>query len=573
MASRLDRLARFAPGLPALLGYQRSDFPHDLSAGLAVAAVAVPVSVACAQLAGLPPVVGLYATILPLVAYALFGTSRQLSVGPGAPIAAIIAAGIAPLALGDEARHLDLTLALTLITGLLCIGASFLRLGALADFLSKPILVGFTNGVAIAVVLSQIGILFGIPIAASGIVGRASEFVGKLPQTHAPTLLVGLATIGVLVATPRVTRRLPGALIGIGAAAVAVHLLGLETAGVTTIGPVKGGLPIPRLPLIPWDQLPILIAEAAGLALVSFSSTMLAVRSFADRNRYEIDADREIAALGVANVAAAITQGFAVYGTNSRTAVGEAAGGRTQVTGIVAAAAIAIVLVAFTEPLQYIPSVALAAVLVTTGASLFNWRAMAAIRRIDRREFWIGMAATVGVIAWGVMNAVLFAVALALVNFVQLASRPKVEILGEIAGQPGFHSLSGHAEAKAPPGIVLFRFNGPVVFFSAAYFRREINEAVAAAGPGLKWFIIDLLAVNMVDATGLYAIQETFDQLLARGVVAGAAAREAQWTAWAAERAFAGTLARTRFFATLTHAVNAYKAEATDARPPPAPSR
>ena len=556
-----ERLGRWMPGLATLAAYRRSDLPHDLGAGIAVAAVAIPGSMASAQLAGLPPEFGLYASMLPMVVYALFGTSRQLLVGPSAAGAAIVASAIAPLAQGDAALYLDLAIALTLITGLLCVGASFLKLGALADFLSRPIIVGFMNGVAINVVLSQLGTLFGIRIDASSIVPRAWEFLGKLPTTQWPVLAVGAGTMVVLVVAPRVVKALPAALVALVAASLVVHFFDLGRAGVATIGAVPGGLPLPRVPSVPADHLPTLVAEAAGLALVLFSTTMLAARSFADRNRYEVDADREIAALGVANVASALAQGFAVNGTNSRTAVGEAAGGRTQLTGIAAAAAIAIILLAFSWPLQFIPRVALAAVLVTAGASLFNWSAVAAIRRISRREFVIAMSATVGVVAVGPMNAVLVAVALALVSFVQQASRPGSETLGTIPGQPGFHALARHQDASVPPGLVLFRFDGPVIFFNAPHFKREVKRAVEAAGPGLKWFVIDLQPVNMIDATGLYAMQDVFDDLRGRGIVAGAATRTAQWADWAAKRGYTERLERTRFFPTLRQALAAYVAE------------
>jgi MFS superfamily sulfate permease-like transporter len=371
--------------------------------------------------------------------------------------------------------------------------------------------------------------------------------------------------MAVLALAPRFLRPLPGALVAIVAAACAVQWLDLGSIGVTTLGHVEGGLPVPRIPQVPLEQVPILIAEAAGLALVLFSTTMLAARSFADRNGYTIDADREVAALGAANIAAAFVQGFAVNGTSSRTAVGEAAGGRTQVTGIVAALAFLIVIVAFTAPLQFIPSVSLAAVLVMAGASLFNWTAVAAIRRIDSREFWIAMTATVGVVIFGVMNAILVAVALAILSFVQLASRPKVELLGTIAGQAGFHSLARHPDASTPPGLVLFRFDGPIIFFSAPYFKREVQKAAQEAGPGLRWFVIDLLPVNMVDATGVYAMQEAFDLLRERGIEVGAAARDTQWADWAAERGLEAKLGRTRFFATLGEAARAYDAEVVDA--------
>lgn len=561
MSPTLQRLARFAPGLPALVRYRRGDFPHDLAAGLAVAAVAIPGSVATAQLVGFSPVVGLYASTLPMVVYAFFGTSRQLLVGPSAATGAIVAAGVAPLAGGDADLAWSLAIALTFITGLLCVGASFLRLGALADFLSKPILVGFMNGVALNVVLSQIGILFGIRIESSGIVPRAWEFLNKLSTTHLPTLGVGLTTIALLLLLPRLTRRLPAALIAMVCAGFAVQWLGLEAVGVRTVGPVPSGFPVPRIPQIPLEQLPILVAEAAGLALVLFSTTMLAARSFADRNRYEIDADREVAALGAVNIASAFAQGFAVNGTNSRTAIGEVAGGRTQMTGIMTAVVVALVVALFTWPLQFIPSVSLAGVLVVAGASLFSWRNVAAIGRIDRREYWIAMTATVGVIVFGVMNAILLAIVLALLSFVQLAARPKVERLGTIAGQSGFHSLARHPEASSPHGLLLFRFNGAIIFFSAAYFKREVRKAVAES-EGLRWFVLDLVPVNMVDATGVYTIMELFDDLRARGIATCAVGRETEWADWAAARGFEARLSQTRFFPTLWHAASAFQAEA-----------
>jgi high affinity sulfate transporter 1 len=558
--------SRLAPGLPALVRYDRRDLSHDIAAGLAVAAMAIPGSMATAQLVGFSPVVGLYASSLPLIAYALFGTSRQLMIGPSAATAAIVAAGVAPLAGGDPDRALALAIALTFITGVLLIGASFMRLGAMADFLSKPILVGFMNGVAINVVLSQIGGLFGLRMEASGIVPRAVEFVGKLPQTHVPTLAVGLATIALLLLLPRVVPKIPASLAAMVVAGLAVQWLGLEALGVRTVGPVPGGFPLPRIPEIPLDQLPTLVAEAAGLALVLFSTTMVAARAFADRNRYEIDGDREVAALGVSNIVAAFAQGFVVTGTNSRTAVGEHAGGRTQMAGIVTALVVAAMVAFFTWPLQFIPSVALAAMLVVAGASLFSWGNMAAIGRIDRREVWIAMIATIGVIVVGVMNAILLAVVLALLSFVQLSARPRAERLGSIEGQPGFHPLERHPEASAPEGLVLFRFNGAIIFFSAAYFRRQVLAAVA--GGDARWFVLDLAPVNMIDATGVFTIKQLFEELRERGIVTCAVGREAEWAEWAAARGLQERLSMTRFFPTLGQAVSAYRSETGEPRGP-----
>jgi high affinity sulfate transporter 1 len=552
----LERAVRLAPGLPALIGYRLADLPYDLVAGLSVAAVALPIGVAYAELAGFPPVVGLYASILPLAAYALFGTSRQLVIGPDTATCAMVAAAVAPLAGGDAGLHQSLSVALALIAGVLCILGSFLRLGALADFLSKPILVGFLNGVALDILLGQSGKLFGFPVESGGIVPRVIEFASKLGQTHEPTLVVGLGTFAVLALAPRLLPRLPAALIAVIVAALAVRLLDLDARGVRTVGAVPAGLPPIRLPSFSPGLLGPLFASAAGLALVCFSSMMITARSFASKNRYDVDADREFAALGAANIAAALSQGFAVSGADSRTAMSDAAGGRTQVTGLVAAAAIALVLLFFTGPLRYVPTAALGAVLVTAALSLVGVADLREIYRIDRREFALSLVATLGVVAVGAIDAILVAVVLALVRFVRLVARPGVEVLGQVAGLPGLHSVARHPDAVTRPGLLLFRFNGPIVFFNAPYWKRSLLRAADAAGPELRWLVIDMLPVTLLDATGVYTAREVFETLRARGVFVATAGRKTELADWFAARGLAPR--ELRSFATLREALRAY---------------
>lgn len=555
------RLLALAPGLARLLAYRRSDLPNDVTAGIAVAAVTVPVGIANAQLAGLPAATGLYASILPLVIYAIFGTSRQLVVGTSAPAAVLVASAIAPLAGGDPSQYLALSMMLALLVGLMCLAASFLHLGAIADFLSKPILVGFMNGLSLSIVLSQLGPLFGIQIAASGFLPRAAEFLGSLSRTNVATLAVGILSLGVILAAARFLRQVPAALIAMLVAGAVVQLFSLEQAGVSLIGPVPAGLPMLAVPVVPLHHMPTLLAEAAGLALVSFSSMMLVARSFADKNRYDVDADREIAALGAANIAAAISQSFVVTGSGLRTGVAELAGGRTQVAGLVAAAILIPVLLFFTGPLQFVPTVVLAAVLISAGISLINWEDLRAIHRIDPQEFWLAMIATVGVLLFGAMQAILFVVVLALLRFVRLTARPKVEILGKLEGNAGYQSLERHPAAASQPGLLLFRYNGPIVFFSAPHFKRAVRKAVADVGPDLSWFVIDLLPISMIDATGLFALRDTFDSLRARGVVVAAAGRDTEWADRAARRDLSGVLTGIRFFPTLRLAEITYRDE------------
>jgi high affinity sulfate transporter 1 len=553
-------LARIAPGLANLLSYKLADLAPDLVAGLSVAAVAIPVGVAYAQLAGFNPAVGLYASILPMLAYAVFGTSRQLIVGPDAAVCALVAAAVAPLAGGDNNLYLSLTVALTFFAGVFSIAASFLQLGGLADFLSKPILVGFLNGVALSIALGQIGKIFGFAIAAGGIVPRLVEFLSKIHMTHLPTLALGVAAFALLVGSPKLFPRIPAALLAMAVAALVVKVLNLERIGVKIIGPVPAGLPPLRLPHFPSSLVPSLLAEAAGVTLISFSSMMLTARSFASKNRYDIDPDREFAALGVANIASAVSQGFAVSGADSRTAVNDAAGGRTQMAGLMAAAVIAAVLMFFTEPLQYVPSAALGAVLVKAALSLTDWKTLKMLYHIDRREFALSALATVGVVAVGAVKAILVVVLLAVGRFVRLVCRPKIEILGSVPRFPGFHSLERHENAKTVSGVLLFRFNAPIVFFNAPYFKREALAAAEAAGANLKWFVMDMIPITMIDATGLYIAEEVVSTLAARGIVFVAAGRQTEWQAWAGTRPQLGTDHILRF-PTLEVALTAYSRE------------
>ena len=551
-----QRLSRVAPGVAELLAYRRADLSSDIVAGLSVAAVAVPVGIAYAQLAGFRPEAGLYASILPLAAYALFGTSRQLIVGPDAATCGIVAATVTPLAAGNDAMYLSLSLSLAFLAGVFCIIARFLRLGALADFLSQAILVGFLNGTALSIALGQIGKIFGFSETKEGIIPRFVECVSKLGLTHLPTLGIGLAAFIILILSPLLIPRLPAALAAMIVTGSAVKLLGLDAMGVQVIGPVPGG-PL-RIPLFPRELLPDLCAGAAGIALIGFTSMMLTARGFAAKNRYDVDVDREFAALGAANIAAAVSQGFAVSGADSRTAVSDAAGGRTRVTGLVTAVVLAAVLLFFTRPLRYVPAAALGAVLVAAAFSLFNVRALKEFYQIDRRELALSLLATLGVVTVGTEKAIFVAVILALLRFVRLISRPRVEVLGSVAGMTGLHSIDRHRNAATIPGLLLLRFNGPIVFFNASFFKSSILEAVEAAGPGLRWLVIDMIPVTIVDMTGLHAARDLIETLHERGVVFIAAGRATEWRQWSETR---GITFVHRSFPSLGAAIEGYEQE------------
>jgi len=565
----LDWLGRFAPGLPHLLRYDFTNFRFDLTAGVSVAAVALPVAVAYAQLAGFDPVVGLYSSILPLVAYAIFGTSRQLIVGPDAATCALVAASVAPLAAGNPEHYWSLSVTLAFITGLFCVGASFLRLGALADFLSRPILVGFLNGISISVFLGQIGKIFGFNIESGGIIPRLYEILTRLGETHWPTLAVGLTAFAAHIASQRLFPRLPAALVAMVVTGLLVALLGLDRHGVAILGPVPAGLPPLRLPAFPFETLPKLVADAAGLALVLFSSAMLTARSFASKNRYDIDVDREFAALGAANVAAALSQGFAVSGADSRTAMSDATGGRTRVTGLVTAAAISLVLLFFTEPLSYVPVAALGVVLVFAAVSLFDLRALREIFRMDRLEFSLSLLTTLGVVAVGAINAILVAVGLALVRFIRITARPMDEVLGKVDGMPGMHSIERHPGARTYEGLLIYRFDGPITFFNSPYFKRRVLQKARAAGPGLKWLVIDAIPISSTDLTGLYTLIDVNRELESMGVALVIAGRRTEFLAWMKNIGLYRPEMEDRIYPTLRQALKAYRRTVQGAEAPP----
>jgi high affinity sulfate transporter 1 len=564
-----NRLARVVPGIVQLSSYSFAEnFRHDLLAGLSVAAVALPVAVAYAQLAGFDPVVGLYSSILPLVAYAIFGTSRQLIVNPDAAVCAMVAAAVAPLANGNGELYWSLSVTVTFLAGLFCIAASGLRLGAMADFLSKPILVGFLNGVAISICLGQIGKLLGFSIESKRVIPQLLEIFAKLPQTQVPTLIVGAASLAMLFGMVRVLPRFPSALMTLIAGGTVVALFGLDRHGIAILGPVPAGLPPLRFPTFPNDDIAPLLGSAAGLALVLFSSGMLTARSFASKGGYEIDADREFAAIGAANLASAISQGFAVTGADSRTAVADAAGGRTQVTGLVAAAMIGVALLFLTGPLQYVPIATLSALLVFASFSLFDTRTLREIWSIDRAELVLAVITTLGVVGVGAINGILIAVGLALVRFVKMTARPKVEVLGAVDGLPGLHSIERYPDAKTFPGLVLYRFHGPLTFFNSDYFKARALAVADAAGPGLQWFVVDAIPLSQIDTTGLYALRDLRERLEARGTALILAGRKIELLIWLRKAGLYRPEHENWIFPTLRQALKAFKRETYQIRSP-----
>src|SRR5262245_21708301 len=566
----LTRVARFAPGLAALMSYRRGDLGYDLAAGLSVAAVAVPVGVAYAALAGFEPVVGLYGSFLPLVAYALFGSSRQMIVGPDSATCAMVAVALAPLVADAPEQRTAISVALTSIVGIIYLVASRLRLGALADFLSRPILTGFLAGVSLQIIVGQLGKVTGVPLEASDMVPRLVELTRKLGLVHWPTLALAIGVCGLL---PLV----PAALAALILAGAAVALLGLDRKGVAVVGAVPAGLPAFHAPLVRLDKLGPLLGAAAAVALVGFTSSIVTARAFAAKNHYEVDVDRELVGLGAAQLAAALPQSFPVAGADSRTAASDAAGGRTQLTALVAAAAIAVVLLFFAAPIRYLPVAGLGAVLIMSARSLIDVRGLRAIRRVERGGFLLALLTMLGVLWIGPIQAVLIAVVLALLRFIQVAARPGIELLGRQPGVHGFHDLRSYPEARPPPGTVLFRFNGPLAFFNAGYFRERLLSAANAAGPDLRAVIVDATNFSTrVDATAVFMLFDLRHELASRGVALAFAGKLHVIDRWLSLHYVEGE-DRPELFSTIQDAIDAYSlrpggARQTSPATPPEPA-
>ncbi len=559
-ASGAGGIAGFLPGLAALSQYDRAWFRHDLVAGVSVAAVAIPIAIAYSQLAGVPPVHGLYASILPLVAYALFGTSRQLIMAPDAATCAIVAAVVVPLAGSDPTRYVSLTMTLAMVTGLVCIAAGVLRLGFMTNFLARPILTGYLNGIAICIISGQLGRLFGFSLKPTGFFRLLAEFFSKLGETHGLTLAIGLGALVLLRLLKRLGPKLPAPLLIVALGIAASSLLRLGERGVALLGAIPAGLPRLMIPNVGIGDLGPLALGAVGLALISFNSAMVTARSFAVKNRYEIDSNREFIALGVADIGAGLLQGFAVSGADSRTAVNDSVGGKSQVTGLIAAGLLVLTLLLLTRPLASLPVAVLAAVLVSSAFGLFDFKSLARLRAISPQEFRLSLITLLGVITVGVLPGVLVAVALALGQLVARASRPNEAVLGRAPDTGAYHDLRNRPDAETVPGLVIYRFDASLVFFNTDYFKSRVRSVVREAQIVPRCLILDAGTIPGIDTTGAAGLGEVCSELADRGVILAVAAAKGQ-VRWMLDRTgLTQQIGPQRLFPTLESAVRAMAA-------------
>jgi high affinity sulfate transporter 1 len=512
-------LARWLPGLQILRRYERAWLIRDLTAGHVLTTMLVPVGIAYAVAAGVPGIYGLYATIVPLLAYALFGPSRILVLGPDSSLAAIILAVVAPLSGGDPARAVAVASLMAVVTGLVCILIGLLRLGFITELLSKPIRYGYMNGIALTVLIGQLPKLFGFSIESAGPLRNLARIAEALRagQANWTAFAVGAATLAAILLLTR-WKRIPGLLIAVVAATLAVSLLGLDkSAGVKVLGSLPQGLPSLVMPWIGLQGLVQVVIGGCAVALVAFADTSVLSRTYAAKTRTAVDPNQEMIGLGAANLAAGLFQGFPISSSSSRTPVAEAAGSRTQLTGVVGALAVALLLVVAPNLLRDLPSSALAAVVIASAIGLFELADLRRILRIQQWEFWLSMLCFVGVAVFGVIPGIGLAIVAAVIEFLWDGWRPHHAVLGRVDGIRGYHDIKRYPDARLIPGMVLFRWDAPLFFANAEQFHRRVLEALAQSPTAVRRIVVAAEPVTSIDVTSADMLDELEKELRTGG--------------------------------------------------------
>jgi high affinity sulfate transporter 1 len=516
----MNRWKRWLPGLQILSEYKAAWLAGDLLAGLVLAAMLVPVGIAYALASGVPGIYGLYATIVPLLAYALFGPSRILVMAPDSALAPVILAVVAPLSGGDSMRAIALASMMAVVSGLVCVLIGVLRLGFVTELLSKPIRYGYMNGIALTVLVSQLPKLFGFSINGAGpLRDLANIFHGLLGgQANWTAFAVGAGTLAaILLLKP--FKRIPGLLLAVVAATLVVGILELDrTAGVKVLGPLPEGLPSFALPLISYAQLKAVVVGGCAAAMVAFADTSVLSRTYAARMRATVDPNQEMIGLGAVNLATGVFQGFPISSSSSRTPVAEAAGAKTQLTGVVGALVVALLLVFAPNLLKHLSSSALAAVVIAAAISLFEFKDLRRIFRIQQWEFWLSIACFIGVAAFSVIPGIGIAIIIAVIEFLWDGWRPHYAVLGRVDGVRGFHDIKRYPDARRVPGLVLFRWDAPLFFANAELFHQRVLEAAARSPTPVRRIIVTAEPVTSIDVTSADMLAELKHALSESGV-------------------------------------------------------
>lgn len=513
----MSGVGRWLPGVWVLRHYRREWLWPDVLAGLVLTALLVPAGMGYAEAAGLPAITGLYATVVPLVAYALVGPSRILVLGPDSALAALILATVGPLAAGDPERAVGLAAMLGLMTGGLCVIGGLAKVGFLTDLLSRPVRVGYMNGIALTILVSQVPKLCGVSVSGADVPSGVMGFVRAVSEgrVKTPALLVGGSCLAIILGCKLISRKIPGVLLAVVVGTLAVTVFDLS---IPVVGAVPAGFPLPSIPAVRGSDIGPLFSGAAGIALVAFADTSVLSRTFAARAGLRVDPNRELLGLGVANLAAGLFRGFPVCSSSSRTPVAQAAGSKTQLTGVVGALAITVLLVAAPGLVRNMPVSALAAVVLAAAVGLVDVGSVRVFARVRSTDFFLTVFCFLAVAVFGVIAGIALSVGVSLLDFVRRAWRPHDAILGRAQGVKGYHDITRYPAAKQVPGLLLYRWDAPLFFANADTFRARIIDLVDSAVGPMKWVVVAAEPITDVDTTAAEMIEELDTELSKRGV-------------------------------------------------------
>ena len=548
------------PGLAVLRRYRIGWLRADLVAGLTVGAMLIPQSMAYAELAGLAPQFGFYAVIGALIVYALVGTSRHLGVGPEPGTAILAAAGVGAIAGGDPERYVTLMAALALVVSGICLLGAVARLGFLASLLSKPVLVGYITGVGLTLLSSQIAGFTGVAITSETFFPRFGELVAEFGDVDGGTLALAAGTLALILVLRRAAPRVPGALLGVVSATVVVALFALDQRGISVVGQIPAGLPIPGLPDVSVGDLAHLLPVAAGIALVGFSDNVLTARAIAAGRGYRIDANQELLALGLTNLSSGLSHGFPVSSSASRTAVPASLGSKTQLVSLVGASFVVVALLAMRPLLAEIPRAALAAVIVSAAIVIIDVAGYRSLWKVSREEFVVAVVAALGVIVFGVLVGVLVAVVISVVVALYRIARPHDAVLGDYLDADGWVDVGAYPEAVTEPGLLVYRFDAPLFFVNADRFGERVEQALSDNPGQEEWLVLDFEGVGALDATALDMLVELVARVDELGVkVVGVARANDRVLARLALAALLEPSGPLRVFPTINGAVRAFR--------------
>jgi high affinity sulfate transporter 1 len=540
-----------------LRGYQLAWLRGDLLAGITVAAFLVPQVMAYAQVAGVPPVAGLWAALPALVAYAALGSSRSLSMGPESTTALMTAVAIGPLAAGSPARYAGLAASLALLVGVLSVCAGLARLGFVADLLSRPVLVGYLAGVGLIMIVGQLGRVTGVQVSGSSVAAELASFAHGFGTWQPGTVALASSVLVFLFVVRWRWPHAPGPLLAMLLATAAVAAFGLSGHGVSVVGPIPAGLPVPGLPDVRWHELRELLLPAFSVMIVAFTDDVLTARSFARRGE-RVRANQEFLALGVANAGASVLHGFPVSSSATRTAIAVAAGSRTQVYSLVAAGSVVAVLYVLEPLLARFPVAALGAIVIYAAIRLIDVAALRRLLAFRRGELVIALAACAGVLVFNILYGVLLAVAVSVAELLVRVARPHDAVLGRVPGLAGMHDVDDYRGARTVPGLVVYRYDAPLFFANAEDFRRRALAAADGQVP-VRWFVLNVEANVEVDFTALEAVEAVRAELARAGTVFALARVKQDLLARLESFGLAEKIGTDRLFPTLPTAVQAYE--------------